>query len=189
VPESIAERLSSAAAVFAERGFDRARIDDVAEATGVPRATLYYYFAGKEDLLAWLLRRMLDAVAEGVSEAASGPGDARARLEAVMRTQLEIMADHPAACLALAANFGRAGRIPEIALTVQASFHIPVRKLLAEGAAEGSLREVGDPESLASAVYGAVILPGLHYLVLQGQLDAEAVAAQVCSLVFSGLEP
>jgi AcrR family transcriptional regulator len=189
VPESIAERLTNAAAVFAERGFDRARIDDVAEATGVPRATLYYYFSGKEDLLAWLLQRMLDVTAVAVAEAADGPGDARSRLQTVVRTQLDIMAAHPAACLALVANFGRAGRLQEISLAVHAGFHQTIQRLLEEGAADGSLRPVDDAVTLASAIYGTVIMPALHHLVALGQLDPGSLATQVCSLLLSGLEP
>src|SRR5712691_7707331 len=88
VPDGIAERLDGAARVFADHGFDQTRIEQLAEATGIPRATLYYYFAGKEDILAWLLRRMLAANAEAVARAAEGPGSARERLEAVVLAKL-----------------------------------------------------------------------------------------------------
>ncbi len=49
----IADRLPAAAALSAERGLNDTKIEDVAAATGVPEATLYYYFAGKEDILAF----------------------------------------------------------------------------------------------------------------------------------------
>jgi TetR/AcrR family transcriptional regulator len=189
VPDSIADRLEAAATVFAQQGFEGTRMDDLAEASGVPRATLYYYFAGKEDILAWLLRRMLDTVAAAVNEAANAPGDARTRLEAVVRVQLGIMAAFPGACLALVANFGRAGRIPEISLAVHAGFHQVIQRLLVEGAEDGSLRRVEDPQVLASSIYGAVIMPALHQLVVQGRVDPDPLSAQVSDLVLSGLEP
>lgn len=187
VPDGIAGRLEAAAAVFADRGFDQTRIEDLAEVTGVPRATLYYYFAGKEDILAWLLRRMLATVAEAVGEAASGPGTARERLEAVVQAKLRVMAEHPDSCRALLADYGRAGRIPEIATAVQAGFHLPVRRLLAEGQADGSLRPVRDPETTASAIYGAVTIAGLHFLVADNRLDPARVASEVCPLLIAGL--
>src|SRR3977135_2591763 len=98
VPEGITERLEASARVFADHGFDQTRIEDLAEATGIPRATLYYYFAGKEDILAWLLRRMLDDMAEAVAAAIAGPGTARQRMEAVVRAKIDVMARHPATC-------------------------------------------------------------------------------------------
>jgi TetR/AcrR family transcriptional regulator len=59
VTESIAEALPKAAAVFAARGLDGTRMEDIVEATGVPRPTLYYHFSSKEEILAWLLERLL----------------------------------------------------------------------------------------------------------------------------------
>ena len=187
VPEGIAERLEAAARVFADHGFDQTRIEDLAEATGIPRATLYYYFAGKEDILAWLLRRMLGDMAEAVAAATAGPGPARHRLEAVVRAKIDVMARHPATCRALLADLGRAGRIPEIAAAIQEAFHHPVRRLLAEGEADGTLRPVGDPETTASAVYGAITTAAAHYLVADNRLDTERVAAEVTTFLLGGL--
>jgi AcrR family transcriptional regulator len=187
VPEGIAERLGAAARTFADRGFDQTRIEDLAEATGIPRATLYYYFTGKEDILAWLLRRMLADMAEAVSGAASGPGTSRDRLEAVVRAKLDVMGRHPATCRALIADLGRAGRIPEIAAAIQEAFHHPVRRLLAEGEVDGTLRPVGDPETTASAVYGAVTTAAAHYLVADNRLDTDRVATEVTAFVLEGL--
>jgi TetR/AcrR family transcriptional regulator len=189
VPDAIAGKLEAAAAVFADRGFDQTRIEDVAEATGVPRATLYYYFSGKEDILAWILRRMLAAAAEAVAGAASGPGSARERLEAVIRQKLRVMADHPNSCRAMLADFGRADRIPELAAAIQEGFHVPVRRLLAEGEADGSLRPVSDPETAASALYGAVTTAGFHFLLADNRLDPDRVAAEVWPLLAGGLAP
>jgi TetR/AcrR family transcriptional regulator len=189
VPGWVAERLEAAAAVFADRGFEATRVEDLAEATGVPRATLYYYFAGKEDLLAWLLRQTLAAEAEAVTEVASGPGDARSRLEQVVRAQLGVMAANPATCRALLAESGRVGRIPEIAAAVETGFYAPLRRLLDEGAADGSLRPVEDAETVVAAIYGALTIAGLHYLLADKCLDTERVTAQVCALVLGGLEP
>ena len=187
IPEGITERLEAAARVFADQGFDQTRIEDLAEATRVPRATLYYYFAGKEDILAWLFRRMLSEMTEVVAEAAGAGGLARDRLEAVLRAKIDVMARHPATCRALIADLGRAGRIPEIADAIQAAFHQPVRRLLAEGEADGSLRAVDDPETAASAVYGAVTTAAAHYVVADNRVDVDRVAAEVTRFVLGGL--
>ncbi|HVW32852.1 MAG TPA: TetR/AcrR family transcriptional regulator [Acidimicrobiia bacterium] len=187
IPEGITERLEAAARVFADQGFDQTRIEDLAEATGVPRATLYYYFAGKEDILAWLLRRMLAEVAEVVAGAAAGGGPARVRLEAVLRAKIDVMARHPATCRALIADLGRAGRIPDIAEAIQVAFHQPVRRLLAEGEADGSLRAVDDPETAASAFYGAVTTAAAHFVVADNRVDPDRVAAEVTRFVLGGL--
>ncbi|MCA1847230.1 MAG: hypothetical protein LC792_29380, partial [Actinobacteria bacterium] len=147
----------------------------------------YYYFTGKEDILAWLLRRMLADVTGAVAVAVSGEGTAHDRMVAVVRAKLEVMARHPATCRALIADLGRAGRIPDISAAIQAAFHHPVRRLLAEGEADGTLRPVGDPETTASAVYGAITTSANHYLVADNRLDTDRVATEVTAFLVAGL--
>jgi AcrR family transcriptional regulator len=45
------ELLEAALCVFAERGYRNTRLEEVAEAAGVTKGTIYHYFATKEDLL------------------------------------------------------------------------------------------------------------------------------------------
>ena len=189
VPTSISQRLTPAAELFAERGLDQTKIEDVAEATGIPKATLYYYFAGKEDILAFLLRDTLVAVADAVAIAADGDGDARARLTGVLTAQLQVMADQPAVCRALIADLGRAGRIPDIAQAIIDAFYGPIERLLREGAEDGSLRGVSDPLAVAVAIFGAVTISGLSHLVLVGGVQVERVVGQLTDLLLGGLDP
>ena len=41
LPDELADRIDLAAPVCADNGLDATRIDDLAKATGIPRATLY----------------------------------------------------------------------------------------------------------------------------------------------------
>jgi TetR/AcrR family transcriptional regulator len=188
VPPAIASKLPAAAAVFAEHGVDDTSIKDVSELIGVPRATLYYYFAGKEDILAFLLQSLLDDIARRVADAHASGDAAIHRLRAVLAAQLEVLGANPDAAQLLVANLGRAGRLSEIASAVDAAFHEPVRDLLAAGAADGSLRPV-NVERTASAIFGAVALVGLHEIVFRGALDPVEVLDDVEKLLLCGLAP
>ena len=188
VPAAIAAKIPAAASVFAEQGFDAARIEDVARSIGVPRATLYYYFAGKEDILAFLLRSLLEDVATAVQQAVATRASGAKRLMAVLGAQLEVQAAQPQTALLLVANIGRAGRLTDIAADVDAAFHAPVRAVLADGIADGSIREV-DIERATSAIFGAVILTGLHEIVANGGFDPDEVLADVAAVVLRGLAP
>ena len=50
--------LTAAEGVFTKKGFDEARMDDIAEKTGLSKGTLYLYFKGKDDLIMAILDRM-----------------------------------------------------------------------------------------------------------------------------------
>lgn len=43
--------IEAATAVFAHLGFHRARMDDIAEKSGVSKGTLYWYFESKDDII------------------------------------------------------------------------------------------------------------------------------------------
>lgn len=187
MPRWLTSSEESVAGVFALEGFHETRMEQLAAACGVPRATLYYHFGGKDEILAWLLRSTLDDLAAAVAAAAAGAGQARRRLGAVIRAQLEMMGQRPAACRVLLANLDRAGHLPDIAAGVADAFHHPVVGLLGEGAVDGSLRRVADPARTAGVVFGAVTLAALHSLVVDPVFETEAVAAAVLDVVFAGL--
>ena len=50
--------LDAAEDIFTEKGFDSARMEDIADQTGLSKGTLYLYFEGKNDLIVALLDRV-----------------------------------------------------------------------------------------------------------------------------------
>jgi len=54
--------LNAAEGVFTKKGFDEARMDDIAEETGLSKGTLYLYFKSKDDLIIAILDRIFQGV-------------------------------------------------------------------------------------------------------------------------------
>ena len=188
VPAEMAANLQGAAERLLDT-FDDVQMHDIAKAAGVARSSLYYYFANKDDILAFLLRSMLEDLTAATIEAASGPGTPSDRLSAVIRAQLEHLNHHPAASQQLIANIGRAGKLPDIAVQIHQGFEIPVRQLLAEGAADGTLRPVADEDLGATALFGAVLVIGLRALVLDSHIDVDQVMAMIGPMFWHGIAP
>jgi len=65
--------LAAALAIFAARGYEAARLDDVAAAAGVAKGTLYLYFKDKEALFEELVRGAVTPIIDAVSSAALQP--------------------------------------------------------------------------------------------------------------------
>ncbi|MFZ6003229.1 MAG: TetR/AcrR family transcriptional regulator [Actinomycetota bacterium] len=185
LPVELGDKLAAAAGEFAS-AFDDVRMDDIARASGIPRATLYYYFAGKDDVLAFLLQSMLDDLRVSVAIAAATEGDPVTRLSAVVRAQLAHLAANPAAGRLLLTNLGRTGRIGLIAAGVDEGFHAPVRSILADGIVRGVLADV-DVEIATTALYGAVTIVGLRSLLMDGRIDVDRVADALFPIFSSGL--
>ena len=56
--ERISQIVTAAEDVFTKKGFAEARMDDIAEETGLSKGTLYNYFKSKDDLIIAILDRI-----------------------------------------------------------------------------------------------------------------------------------
>jgi AcrR family transcriptional regulator len=90
--------LAAAARVFAARGYDRTSMRDLARASKMSLAGMYYYVAGKEDLLYEIQKGCFERVRAGataaVAAAAAGGGGADERLRAFIRHHVTFFANH-----------------------------------------------------------------------------------------------
>ncbi len=181
------QKVLVAAELFAEHGLDATKMEDIAAATGVPKATLYYYFDGKEEILTFLFTEILDEVATAITGALATSGSAADRLAAAILAHLRVFERFPMASRALQFDLGRAARIPLIAHRVDAAFVEPVHTLLIEGAADGSLRPTDHPRLAALGILGAVTTTAINTLTVPPVHPTDAVATELVSLVLSGV--
>lgn len=186
LPDGLADRMDLAAEVFADKGLDATRIEHVAQATGIPRATLYYYFPGKEHILAHLLSRMLRQMTGKLAAAVAAPGNGRDRLARLVREHLVFIGEHGATYRLLFAELGRAGSLVDIAAGVDRAVMSPIRLVILEGQADGSLR-FSDLTAATSMVYGAVLATGLQYLFIDDGQSLEELSESLILQLLTGL--
>jgi AcrR family transcriptional regulator len=90
--------LAAAARVFAARGYDRTSMRDLARASRMSLAGMYYYVEGKEDLLFEIQRSCFERVRLGaeaaVAEARAAGGGPEERLRAFIRHHVGFFATH-----------------------------------------------------------------------------------------------
>jgi hypothetical protein len=74
-----------------------------------------------------------------------------------------------------------------IAERTDAAFVEPVRALLVEGAADGSLRKVEHPRLVATALLGAVTTTGINALTIPPRRHGRRVARALVDFVLHGV--
>jgi AcrR family transcriptional regulator len=137
-------------------GYRQATLERIAAEAGVSRMTLHRRGVSRELLLAALAEQLELEYRDALWPALTAPGSALERLELAM-TNLCGVADRN---LELMDALGHAERDAVFheqtkpALT-KSVFTEPVRRLLADGAADGSL-DVADPEETATVVFNLV---------------------------------
>ena len=87
--------LRQAAAVFCARGYHQASIRDIARATGVSLAGLYYYFSSKEHLLYLIQRHSFKTMLESARTALQRLDDPEERLRTFVQLHLQFFLEHP----------------------------------------------------------------------------------------------
>src|SRR4051794_29630859 len=126
--------LETTAALATEHGLRSVTMSQIAEKTGIGRATLYKYFADVEGILvAWHERQVAGHV-EHLTELRNKGGDAAERLEAVLEAFALIQHEHQGG--ELAALLHRGAHIARAEQHLRAL----IQDLLAEGAQVGALR-------------------------------------------------
>jgi AcrR family transcriptional regulator len=90
-----AQLLDVARAVFAERGFELAAMDEIAGRAGITKPIVYEHFGSKEGLYAAVVEREMDELVTRVSRALL-TGTSRRRWEGAVRVFLEYVEQEPA---------------------------------------------------------------------------------------------
>jgi AcrR family transcriptional regulator len=185
-PDDIADKLLAASKKFTGTGLD-VSMDEVAQAADIPRATLYYYFSGRDDLINFYLAHKLDTVSVAMQKAAAGEGTVVDRLGNLIRAVLHAMAAQPAICTELPEALRKArNSYTELALKADVVMRQPIRDLLIEGRANGEL-DVPDVDIAIDALHGAVGQVAMVRIMMTGELDADEVADGLIPLVMNGL--
>jgi len=87
--------LRQAAAVFCARGYHRASIRDIARATGVSLAGLYYYFSSKSELLFLIQQHAFETIVARARAALESQANPEDRLRTFMQVHLKFFTEHP----------------------------------------------------------------------------------------------
>lgn len=95
--DSLEQRiLLEAEKIFAEKGFDGASISTIAEAAGISKQNLMYYFSTKHELYEKVLHDVLDDWLSGMSELARSELTAERAVRAYIRAKLDFSRRRPA---------------------------------------------------------------------------------------------
>jgi TetR/AcrR family transcriptional regulator len=183
IPGDMAAKLRLAAPLFVERGLDATTMSDIAAASGVPRATLYYHFEGKDAVFACIIESVSRALETAIRAALETPGTAAERLGRVVVAQLSVYESDPAAFLATHLELGRTLRLEGMKERVDRGYIQPVARLLEEGMADGTIRPVGHPSAVAAALLAAVGGAASVLLPVDGQRVADIHDAMMLLMI------
>jgi len=87
--------LEAAEALFAERGFDATRLEDIAERVGIRRASIVYYFKDKRELYEAVLDSVFNGLFDVLAEVLGRPDPLPARIEDGVSAWVDYVGQRP----------------------------------------------------------------------------------------------
>jgi TetR/AcrR family transcriptional regulator, cholesterol catabolism regulator len=184
--------LEVAARVFGERGYEAARLDEIAEELGILKGSLYHYTSSKAELLYLVNRKRLEVLLERATEVAAREGPALERLEEILRAHLRSIDEfypessqwfvQPESRKPPRVKTDRAGA-PR---ALHHRYEALIAGLIEQGKVEGTVRPDIDTQVSALGVLGACNWL-THWYRAGGRLTIEEVSDSLLALLLDGL--
>ena len=169
--------LDAAAEVFAQRGYRRASVEEIASRAGYTIGALYSNFSGKDEVLLALLEQQVSSIAERIVAAALAEQDPSDKLRAGAREWMAFLDEEPAT-YALMVEFWTMWVRDEEQRPHHAQRFAAVRSYIG-GLIQGKAEEIGVAMRLPPDHIGAVVLALADGLALQHLANPEAVPSDL----------
>jgi AcrR family transcriptional regulator len=186
--ERKAQILAAASNIFLKKGFDAARMEEIAASAGLSIGGVYWYYKSKEEVILDLMDTITNTDLDDLHALLDAPGPVVERLKGYVRASIP-----PTEKLSpLFYDFySLGGRDPRVRARLQEYFHAyrqVIATLLAQGVARGEFRPL-DVERLATLF--AALYEGMLEMAMLDPDHVQAVPELVDALdvLFLGLRP
>ena len=186
--------MSSAVAVFHEKGLHETRVSDIVARAGVAQGTFYYHFQSKEAVFQAIADEYLAHYGELFHQNARAlfdNADGRSTitdLAGFLRQLFISCRDNIAiARLVFGEGAGSAGPYHEICQTVISRFISLIMAVLEQGRDKGLLR-VEDPELTAAMIFGLFQRSMFYFILTKNEFDVDRVERGMMTFLLGGLE-
>jgi TetR/AcrR family transcriptional regulator, cholesterol catabolism regulator len=178
--------LEAAAQVFRQKGFHGASMQDIAEAVNLQKASLYHHVSSKQEILLAILDRALELLLERISAISNQNIRADEKLQQMIRTYLQILAENTDLSAVLLFEHRSLERR-------QHARHVPNRdkfealwrEVLVEGVT-AKLFQCDDPALTARAILG-IMNWTITWYHPEGRLEIDGIADHYSNLLLNGL--
>lgn len=156
------ERIVHAAkATFAQHGFRKTSLADIASHARMSKSSIYHYFTSKEELFRAIVDLEMTTLSQRVAEAVAAQAEPEARLRAFVQTRMRVAKSLANAYATLHEEYlDQLSFVEQFRQEALADEVDVIRSILEEGVQSGAF-EIADPGLAAYAI--ALALKGLEY--------------------------
>lgn len=180
---------------FVLKGFEKTTINEIAQAAGIGKGTIYEYFKSKEEVIHFAFKYFMNVMAIDFEQILLAEISARDKLEQILRAVADFVNPVTEPFLRLMFNFwGEAMRATDsknLFLNDLHKYYISYKSIFAdiiiEGMGDGSFKKNINPEAFAGIIVG--MLDGLmvQWILHKEGIDIQETMATLISTIFRGI--
>ncbi len=179
--------LQAAAETFREKGFDRATMEDLAAQLGLLKASLYYYFQSKYDILYEILRGARQEVLRRLEAIAASDRPPREKLhQAIVAFATAFDHNYPALSVAVYERLDRGVPAIDEMKAIRRRVQQLWDRMIRQAAREGAIRKDLDLRVVSFGIIGMINWMSQWY-EKDGRLSSEEIAHVFAEMVLNGL--
>lgn len=181
--------LDAAERVFSERGFDKARVDDIVRESGLSKGALYWYYKSKDAIIRALLERVFISEMQNADELVEAEGRADERLRSFVHFAIQEYRRFEK-LLPLAYEFialaYRSKAVRETLVGYYQHYTGLIARVIQQGIDRGEFKPC-DPDVTALALMGMYEGIALLWFLDPGQVDLDRMGEQPLEIFLNGL--
>ena len=181
------EILEAAAYVFHRKGYESTSIQDIADAVGILKGSLYYYIDSKEDLLYAILQDVHEDALQNIERTRSIEGDPLQKIRAFVTLHIAFNAENLVKMGVFFQDFRSLGEERRAVIVEERDQYDQfLRTLIQEGQAQGVICADLDPKLAGLAILGMTNWI-YHWYQPSGERTATELAQAYADIVVAGL--
>lgn len=167
--------MEAAIKVFAERGFERTRITDVAKRAGTAYGLVYYYFENKEKLLKDILKENWIEFLRIINEVKTGKKGFKKKVEEICSFLVKIYSQFPELLKVVVIEYSRSPRLSDKEIRNYLSEAVDAMgEIVKDAQKKGEIRKNINP-FIASIVFFGIIDAIFTIATMSGEKPGEKV--------------
>ena len=181
------EIIDAAAAIFRDKGYDATSIQDIADAVGILKGSLYYYIDTKEELLFAVIQEIHEGGLADLHRWRDSDADPLVRLRGFVETHVLHLAENYVKAAVFFHDFRSLdGPRRDVILSERDEYDSSLREIIRSGQEAGVICPDVDAKLAAFGVLGLMNWI-YHWYRPDGGLSAKAIASGLADIAVAGL--
>ena len=190
-PDVSAERipliLNSAIKVFSKKGFEAARMEDIAKTAKLSVGGVYWYYKGKEEIIIAIMEQLIDKDVKDLRALLEAEGTVRSRLETYIGLSIEAAQDYIPITYELYSLAHRNAKVKNHIRAFLQTYLGVLEQFIQQGMNRKEFKSVNARE--AALTFATLYEGALELTMLDPQqVDAKQTLLSSTNLILNGLE-